>query len=140
MEIITDVTLYHRVPFDPMPFWSTLADVWARAQEPVVLKGLVQGGAAALLALVVVGLARGQRLALEAELSTAFVRGFVQVVAMGLLIGVLLTVPLAWSAVILLGMVGGPPGSPSNGATDCPGSRASRSCRLAWAPGLPSCS
>jgi putative ABC transport system permease protein len=90
-----------------MHFWSVLADVWTRAQEPVVLKGLVQVGAAALLALVVVGLARWRRLGLATELSTAFVRGFVQVVAMGLLIGVLLTVPLAWSAVILLGMVGG---------------------------------
>jgi len=90
-----------------MSFWSTLTDVLARAQEPVVLKGLVQVGAAALLAVVVIGLSRGRRLALEAELGTAFVRGFVQIVAMGLLIGVLLTVPLAWSTVILLGMVGG---------------------------------
>lgn len=90
-----------------MDFWSTLTDVWARAQEPVVLKGLVQVGAAVLLAIVVVGLSRWRKLALETELGTAFVRGFVQVVAMGLLIGVLLTVPLAWSTLILLGMVGG---------------------------------
>jgi putative ABC transport system permease protein len=90
-----------------MNLWPTLTDVLARAQEPVVLKGLVQVGAAALLAVVVLGLSRWRRLALEAELGTAFVRGFVQIVAMGLLIGVLLTVPLAWSALILLGMVGG---------------------------------
>jgi len=90
-----------------MEFWLTLTDVLARAQEPVVLKGLVQVGAAALLAIVVIGLSRWRRLALETELGTAFVRGFVQIVAMGLLIGVLLTVPLAWSTLILLGMVGG---------------------------------
>ena len=86
---------------------SALADVWSRLQEPVVLKGLVQVAAAALLALVVVGLSRWRRLAMESELGTAFIRGFVQIVAMGLLIGVLLTVPLAWSTLILLGMVGG---------------------------------
>ena len=90
-----------------MSFWSTLADILARAQEPVVLTGLVQAGAAALLAVVVIGLSRWRRLALETELGIAFVRGFVQIVAMGLLIGVLLTVPLAWSTLILLGMVGG---------------------------------
>ena len=90
-----------------MSFWSTLTDVWARAQEPVVLTGLLQVGAASLLAIVVIGLSWGRRLGLETELSTAFVRGFVQVVAMGLLIGVLLTVPPAWSALILLGMMGG---------------------------------
>jgi putative ABC transport system permease protein len=88
-------------------FWSTLTDVLARAQEPVVFEGLVQVGAAAVLALAVIGLSRARTLALETELGVAFVRGFVQIVAMGLLIGVLLTVPLAWSAVILFGMVGG---------------------------------
>ncbi len=86
---------------------SPLADVWARAQDPVVLDGLLQVGAASLLAALVVVLAYVRRLRLESELSVAFARGFVQIVAMGLLIGVLLTVPLAWSGVILLGMVGG---------------------------------
>ena len=90
-----------------MSLWSTIEDVWVRAQEPVVLEGLWQVGAATLLAVVVVGLSRWRRLALEAELATAFVRGFVQIVAMGLLVGVLLTVPLVWSTLILLGMVGG---------------------------------
>jgi putative ABC transport system permease protein len=90
-----------------MDFWSPLADVWTRAREPVVLEGLMQVGAATLLAIVVIGLSRWRKLALETELGVAFVRGFVQVVAMGLLIGLLLTVPLAWSTLILLGMVGG---------------------------------
>jgi len=86
---------------------SALADVWTRAQEPVVLEGLLQVAAAALLALAVIGLSRARELALETELGGAFVRGFVQVVAMGLLVGVLLTVPLAWSTLILLGMGAG---------------------------------
>ena len=84
-----------------------MEELWIRAQAPVVLEGLWQVAAATLLAVIVVGLSRWRRLALEAELATAFVRGFVQIVAMGLLMGVLLTVPLAWSALILLGMVGG---------------------------------
>jgi len=90
-----------------MSIWSAIEDVWIRAQAPVVLEGLWQVGAAALLALVVVGLSRWRALALESELAGAFVRGFVQIVAMGLLMGVLLTVPLAWSTLILLGMMGG---------------------------------
>jgi putative ABC transport system permease protein len=54
----------------------------------------------------VVLFSRRRGLQLESELSIAFARGFVQIVAVGLVIGVLLTVPVAWSAVILLGMVG----------------------------------
>jgi putative ABC transport system permease protein len=84
-----------------------LADLWARAQEPVVLAGLVQVAAASVLAALVVGLAWWRRLALEAELGLAFARGLVQIVAVGLVIGALLTLPVAWSGAILLGMVGG---------------------------------
>jgi putative ABC transport system permease protein len=52
-------------------------------------------------------LSRQRGLQLGTELSVVFVRGFVQIVAAGLVIGVLLTVPVAWSGFILLGMVGG---------------------------------
>ena len=86
---------------------DVLADVWTNIQDPVVVDGLLQVAASTLLAAAVVGLSRWRALELEGELATAFARGFVQIVAMGLLIGVLLTVPLGWSAVILLGMVGG---------------------------------
>lgn len=84
-----------------------MTDIWLKAQEPVVLDGLWQVAAATVLAAVVVGLSRWRALELEGELTGAFARGFVQIVGMGLLIGVLLTVPLAWSGVILLGMVAG---------------------------------
>jgi len=86
---------------------SLFADVWTQLQEPIVLTGLLQVGAASLLALLVVGLSRWHRLTLESELSLAFARGFAQIVAMGLLIGVLLTVEVAWSLLILLGMMAG---------------------------------
>ena len=84
-----------------------LQDLLGYVQDPIVTEGLAQVGAATVLAALVVLLSWRRGLELEAELSVAFVRGFVQVVAVGLVIGVLLTVPVAWSAVILLGMVGG---------------------------------
>jgi len=94
-------------PFLPMTVWPALADIWTRVQEPVVLEGLAQVGAAAVLAALVVLLSRRRGLQLETELSLAFVRGLLQIVAVGLVIGLLLTVPVAWSALILAGMVGG---------------------------------
>jgi putative ABC transport system permease protein len=74
--------------------------------DPVVLKGLGQVAAAAALAAVVLGLSYVRDLDLERELGGAFVRGFVQVLAMGALIGVLFSIPLAYSAVVLAAMVG----------------------------------
>lgn len=91
--------------FSSLP--DALEQVWRQAQQPVVLEGLSQVAAASLLALVVVALSRWRRLELERELGGAFLRGFVQIVAVGLIIGALLTVDLAWSGLILLGMVGG---------------------------------
>jgi putative ABC transport system permease protein len=86
---------------------SLFVDIWAYAQEAVVRKGLVQVAAASILAAVVIALSRLRRLEMETELGVAFARGLVQIVAMGLVIGALLTVPLAWSGLILLGMVAG---------------------------------
>jgi putative ABC transport system permease protein len=98
-----------------------LQEILDHVQDPVVLEGLVQVGAATVLAVLVVLLSWRRGLELESELSLAFVRGFVQVVAVGLVIGVLLTVPLAWSAVILLGMVGGATWISRQRGADLPG-------------------
>ena len=84
-----------------------LQDLLAHLRDPVVWTGLAQVGAATVPAALVVLLSRQRGLRLESELSVAFARGFVQIVAVGLVIGVLLAVPVAWSALILLGMVGG---------------------------------
>jgi putative ABC transport system permease protein len=75
--------------------------------DPVVLKGLLQVGAAVVIALAVLGVSRLRGLALEQELSIALVRGFVQIFIMGSLIGFLLTVQFFWSWLILVGMIGG---------------------------------
>jgi putative ABC transport system permease protein len=85
----------------------SLSNLWAQIQAPVVIEGIQEVLAASLLALVVIGLSRLRTLELEAELAGAFVRGFVQIVGMGLLIGALLTLPIGWSVVILLGMMAG---------------------------------
>lgn len=74
-------------------------------QDPVLLTGLAQVAAATALAAVVLGLSYARELDLERELGGAFVRGFVQVVAMGALIGVLFAIPLAYSGLLLAAMV-----------------------------------
>jgi len=74
-------------------------------QDSVLLTGLAQVAAATALAAVVLGLSYVRELDLERELGGAFVRGFVQVVAMGALIGVLFSIPLAYSGLLLAAMV-----------------------------------
>ncbi len=75
-------------------------------RDPVLLKGLAQVAAATALAAVVLGLSYLRDLGMERELGGAFARGFVQVVAMGALIGVLFSIPLAASGAVLVAMVG----------------------------------
>ncbi len=84
-----------------------LQELLTPLRDPVVWTGLAQVGAATVPAALVVLLSRQRGLRLESELSVAFARGFVQIVAVGLVIGVLLAVPVAWSALILFGMAGG---------------------------------
>jgi len=74
-------------------------------QDPVLRKGLAQVAAATALAAVVFGLSYARDLELERELGGAFARGFVQVLAMGALIGVLFSVPLSASGLLLAAMV-----------------------------------
>jgi putative ABC transport system permease protein len=72
----------------------------------VLVTGLAQVAAATAIAAVVLGLSYLRELGLERELGGAFARGFVQVVAMGALIGVLFSIPLAASGAVLAAMVG----------------------------------
>ncbi|WP_435180289.1 ABC transporter permease [Halorussus sp. AFM4] len=74
-------------------------------RDPVVLKGLAQVGVASALAAVVLGVSYVRNLDLESELGRAFVRGFVQVVAMGAFIGVLFSVPFVWTGGVVLAMI-----------------------------------
>jgi putative ABC transport system permease protein len=76
-----------------------------RFADPAVVRGLWQVAAATALAAVVVVVSSIRNLDLERELSGSFARGFVQVVAMGALIGVLFAVPLTYSALVLAAMV-----------------------------------
>lgn len=74
-------------------------------EEPIVVKGALQVAAALVPAIAVIGLSRLRSLELEAEMTTALVRGLVQILAVGSVLGLLLTVELAWSALILAGMM-----------------------------------
>ena len=78
----------------------------SQLRDPVLVEGLAQVAAATALAAVVLGLSYLRDLDMERELGGAFARGFVQVVAMGALIGVLFSIPLSFSAVVLAAMIG----------------------------------
>jgi len=75
--------------------------------DPVVLEGLTQVAAAMVLAFLVLGVVSLRGLDLEATWGVALGRGFVQVLAMGAVVGLLFSVPLALSGVVLLGMMAG---------------------------------
>lgn len=75
-------------------------------RDPAVIEGLAQVAAATALVAVVLVLSAVRDLGVERELGVAFVRGFVQVVAMGALIGLLFSIPLAFSALVLAAMAG----------------------------------
>ncbi|WP_323740450.1 ABC transporter permease [Halegenticoccus tardaugens] len=74
---------------------------------PVLRQGVRQVAVAAVLAALVVGISHVRGLALERELGMALIRGLVQIVAMGSIVGILLTVDFLWSGVILLFMMAG---------------------------------
>jgi putative ABC transport system permease protein len=76
-----------------------------RLTDPVVVEGLFQVVAATALAAVVVAISSIRDLGLERELGGSFARGFVQVLAMGALIGALFSIPLAYSGLLLTAMV-----------------------------------
>lgn len=73
-------------------------------EDPAVVKGALQVAAALAPALAVLVLSRLRRLELEAEMGVALVRGLVQILAVGSVLGLLLSVDLAWSGLILAGM------------------------------------
>ncbi|MFC7172321.1 ABC transporter permease [Haloplanus litoreus] len=76
-----------------------------RLSDPVVVEGLFQVAAATALAAVVIAISSIRGLGLERELGGSFARGFVQVLAMGALIGALFSIPLAYSGLLLAAMV-----------------------------------
>ncbi|SEW26620.1 ABC transporter permease [Natrinema salifodinae] len=100
---------------------DALGGFFEQFTDPVLLTGLAQVAVAAVLAALVVGLSHVRGLALERELGVALVRGLVQIVAMGSIVGLLLTVDFAWSAVILLGMMGGATWISKNRGAGLPG-------------------
>ncbi|WP_247730682.1 ABC transporter permease [Halovivax limisalsi] len=89
--------------------------------DPVLLRGLSQVAAASVLAAIVIGISHFRGLTLEREFVVALVRGLIQIVAMGSIVGVLLTVEFVWSGVILLGMMLGATWITKNRGAGLPG-------------------
>ncbi len=67
--------------------------------------GLAQAAVTAVLVLVVIFLARQQRIHLESETMVALLRGIVQIVIVGSILGFLLSSPAWTSIIILIGMM-----------------------------------
>lgn len=76
------------------------------ATEPVVVEGFAQIAVAVVLAAVVLGVVFLRDLGFEREVVTTAVRGLVQVVAAGAVIGILLAAHLAWAGAVLVFMIG----------------------------------
>lgn len=81
---------------------ATLVD---HATDPVVLTGFAQIAIAVALAAVVLGLTYARELGFGREIVTTAIRGFVQILAAGAVIGILLAARLAWAGVVLAFMI-----------------------------------
>ena len=84
---------------------AALASLLEHATDPVVRRGFVQIAIAVLLAAVVLGVTYLRELGFGREIVTTAGRGFVQILAAGAVIGVLLAAHLAWASVVLAFMV-----------------------------------
>lgn len=76
------------------------------AVDPTVLRGFAQIAVAVTLVGVVLALAVVRRFEFHRETGTAVGRGFVQILAAGSVIGLLLNAHLAWAGVVLAFMIG----------------------------------
>lgn len=74
---------------------------------PVPWVAVAQVAAAAVLVAVALVAARFAGVRMERETAVAFVRGLAQILAMGLVVGALLGLPLWWAFLVLVGMAAG---------------------------------
>lgn len=84
---------------------AALDAFYGYATDPVVLEGFLQIGIATALAAVVLGVVYVRELGFEREVLATSLRGVVQVLAAGAVIGILLAAQLAWAAVVLAFMI-----------------------------------
>lgn len=75
------------------------------ASDPVIVTGFIQIGIAAVLMAVVLGVVYFRQLGFEREVVVTAVRGLIQVVAAGAVIGILLAAHLAWASIVLVLMM-----------------------------------
>lgn len=84
---------------------STIETFLEHAQDPILIQGFGQIAAAAVFGVAVLGVVYFRQFGFSREVVSTMVRGFVQVLAAGAVIGILLTAHIAWAGVILLGMM-----------------------------------
>ena len=84
---------------------DALATLLEHAADPAVLTGFAQIGIAVALAAVVLAITHVRDLGFERELVTTSGRGFVQILAAGAVIGLLLAAHIAWAGVVLAFMI-----------------------------------
>ena len=85
---------------------DALATLLEHASDPVVLTGFLQIAIAVGLAAVVLAVTYLRNLGFGREIVTTAGRGFVQILAAGAVIGLLLAAHLAWASVVLGFMIG----------------------------------
>jgi len=85
---------------------TSIVDPFVRyVSDPIVFTGLIQIAAAAVLAAIVVFVIYVRNLGFEREVAVTAGRGFVQILAAGSVIGILVTAHYAWAAVVLVVMM-----------------------------------
>ncbi|WP_247004751.1 ABC transporter permease [Halosolutus gelatinilyticus] len=82
-----------------------IEQVIRQATDPAVAWGFLQIAVAAALVAAVLGIATVRRFDFQREVGSAMGRGFLQILAAGSVIGVLLTAHLAWAGLVLAFMV-----------------------------------
>ncbi|ELY91729.1 hypothetical protein C483_09319 [Natrialba hulunbeirensis JCM 10989] len=85
--------------------WTALETFFEHAADPVIVTGFVQIAIAVALTAIVLGVVYLRQLGFEREIVTTTVRGLVQVVAAGAVIGILLAAHLAWAGIVLVVMI-----------------------------------
>ncbi|SDK27568.1 ABC transporter permease [Natronorubrum texcoconense] len=84
---------------------DAIATLLEHASDPEIRTGFAQIGIAVVLTVVVLGVTYVQELGFERELLTTSARGFVQILATGAVIGMLLAAHIAWASVVLAFMI-----------------------------------
>lgn len=115
---------------------AALDTLLSYATDPIIITGFVQIAIAAVLTAGVLGVVYLRQFGFEREVITTAVRGLVQVVAAGAVIGILLAAHLVWAGVVLVFMIVGAAAISYKRATALPGVFRTSVIAIAFGAGL----